>query len=178
MEKAFIESIGKIKKMKNKIEKSLDVKLDIQGGEIGIESNSDDAYNEFICQSVLESLDIGFDLPEALNLIKEDYMLEKFDIKKLVKQSRLKTVMGRLIGEKGRTKELIEEMTGCSIAIKDHFIAVIGSTDDVSIAVHAIKSIIRGSPHAKVYAYLERSRHMRKFQSEEDLGLKKGFKQI
>ena len=171
MLRIVIENINKIRKHMKDIEKTLNVKLSISGSEIEIESKKDDAYSEFLGQEIIDALDYGFSFEQAIRLKSEDVMIEKIDIKKLTRPSRLKTIVGRLIGEKGRTKEIIAEMTGCDVAIHDNKVAIIGNTDDVEIAIQAVRSLIQGSPHASVYAYLERSRKFRKYK-EDDLGLR------
>ena len=171
MQKIAVENTNKIKKHRKEIEKSLQVKLNISDEGIEIESKKDDAYSEYLAENMIEALQYGFRFEQALKLKNEDFMIEKINLKKHVRPSRLKTVVGRIIGEKGRTKEIIMEMTGCDIAIHDYNIAIIGETDDVGIALQAIRSLIHGSPHSSVYAYLERSRKFMKYR-EEDLGLK------
>ena len=83
----------------------------------------------------------------------------------------MKSVLGRVIGERGRTKQVISEMTGCAVSIKDYTISIIGDTEDVSLARHAVQSLIRGAPHSNVYAYLERNRRLKRIK-EEDIDLK------
>jgi len=177
MERIFIQSIGKIRKLKEKIEKSLNVRITFTKSDIEIESPEDDAYAEYIARKIIDALQYGFTLESALNLKNEDCMIEKINVKDYSRPSRWRAIVSRLIGEKGRTKEIISEMTGCEVAIHDYTVAIIGDTADVSIATHAIQSLINGSPHATVYAYLERNRKFRKY-SEEDLGLKKAFRKV
>ncbi len=171
MEKVFVTNLRKIKKAKKDLEKTLHVKLTVLDDGIEIEGKEGEAFSEYIAGLVLESLDYGFDMSSALFLKNENYMLEKINLKDHVRSSRVRTVLGRVIGERGRTKEIIAEMTGCFISIQDSTIAIIGDTEDVALAVHALRSLINGSPHAKVYAYLERNRKLKKL-SEKDYGLK------
>jgi len=171
MEKTFVEKVGKIIKNKRAIEKSMGVSLKFSDEGITITSKKDDAYDEFIAKEMIEALEQGFTFESVIKLKNEDYMFQKINVKDLARPSRIKTIMGRLIGEKGRTKEIISEMTGCDVAIHDFSVSIIGNTDDVEIANQAIRSLIQGSPHASVYAYLERNRRLRKYK-EEDYGLK------
>lgn len=158
-------------KHKKEIEKILKVSLKTTAEGVEIESKSDDAYSEFIVKNIIEALNKGFSLESALKLRNEDYMIQTISVKSHARPSRIKTIIARLIGEKGRTKEIIAEMTGCDIAIHDYNISIIGDTEDVELAAHAVRSLIQGSPHASVYAYLERNRKFRKYKNE-DLGLK------
>lgn len=167
----FVEKVGKIIKNKRAIEKSMNVTLKFSDEGITITSKKDDAYDEFLTKEMVSALEQGFTFESVAKLKNEEYMFQKINVKDLAKPSRVKTIMGRLIGEKGRTKEIISEMTGCDVAIHDFSVSIIGSTDDVEVAAQAIRSLIQGSPHASVYAYLERNRRLRRY-SEEDYGLK------
>jgi ribosomal RNA assembly protein len=171
MQTLVVENTNKIRKHKRDIEKALNVKLSISEDKVEIEGKKDDAYSEFLGQEIVDALQYGFSFENAIKLKNEDIMIGKIDIKKLTRPSRVKTIVGRIIGEKGRTKEIISEMTGCDVAVHDNQVAIIGNTDDVEIATQAIRSLIQGSPHASVYAYLERSRKFRKYK-EDDLGLR------
>ena len=176
MEKLFVQKLGKVKKHKKDIEKALKVNIKFAADGAEIESKDENAYNEYIARHVIEALEMGFSFESAIKLKNEDYMIETISLKKHVRSSRLRMVVSRLIGEKGRTKEIIKEMTGCDVAIYDYNISIIGETEDVEFAAHAVRSLIRGAPHASVYAYLERNRKFMKYKSDEDLGLKKEFK--
>lgn len=171
MEKLFIKEIRRIKKVKDQLEKSLDIKLNITKDEIEIEGK--EGLSEYVAKRVMEALELGFEINSALQLKNDEFMFEKLNLKSHVRTSRLKTIKGRLIGEKGRAKEVISELTDCDIAIKDYDVGIIGRTSDVDVALHAIKDIIQGSPHAKVYAYLEKSRKIRMFRVEEEGDLNK-----
>jgi len=171
MERIFIENLGKIKNLKKKLETALKIKINITKEAVEIQGKDVEGYSEYIAGLVLKALDMGFSLDAALMLKNEDYMLEKINLKKHLRPSRLKTVKGRIIGEKGRTKELISELTDCAIAIKDYDIGIIGKTADVDIARHALISLIQGAPHSHVYSYLEKSRKLRKFKLEEEESL-------
>ena len=95
-------------------------------------------------------------------------MLEKVNLKDFVRTSQLRRVKGRVIGEKGKTKKVIAELTDCAIVIRDYSVAIIGKTVDVAMTVKALRSLIRGAPHSKVYAFLERSRKIRIEKKEEE----------
>ena len=154
MEKIFIQEIGRIKKGKAQVEKAMNVKIIFT--QDGIEISGEDGMAEYLTRKIVEALDNGFPVTAALQLKSEDYMFEKLSIKDYTRSSRLQTIKGRLIGTKGRAKDVISELTDCDIAIKDYTVGIIGKTSDVDVAVSAIKDIIGGLPHAKIFAYLER----------------------
>lgn len=168
MEKIFIQEIGRIKKGRAQVEKVMNVKLVFTPD--GIEISGEDGLSEYLARKVVEALDNGFQATAALQLKNEDYMFERLNIKDYTRSSRLQTIKGRLIGTKGRAKDVISELTDCDIAIKDYSVGIIGKTSDVDVAVSAIKDIIGGLPHAKIFAYLEKSRKIRleKIEEQED----------
>ena len=169
MEKIYCESINKIKQNKSKIEKALNVKIFISGKNVSVDG---DSLDEYVASQVVEALDLGFTTDEALLLAEENFILEKINIKDLTKRHDLPRIRARIIGTKGKTKEIIENLSNCAICLKDNCVGTIGKTDDIKKAIKAITSIIHGSKQARVYAYLERERAKEKIKLSEDLGLK------
>ena len=172
-ETVFIKEISRIKRVRKDIEKALNIKINITRD--GIEIEGKEEFNGYIAIQVLQAVEMGFLLPSALKLKDEGYMLEKMSIKQHARPSRLSTIKGRLIGKQGRALETLSELTGCDIKIKDYEIGIIGRTSDIKFAINALTNLIHGSPHSRVYAYLERSRHLREMKEEEEEGLLKKF---
>ncbi|MEM2956298.1 MAG: KH domain-containing protein [Candidatus Pacearchaeota archaeon] len=170
MEEIFIRSPGKLRKLKNKIEKTLDISIKIEKESVIIKSKQENMLSEYVAKKIIEAIDFGFDFDEVVQLKEEDCMFEKINLKDYVRQSRLKDVLGRIIGKKGKAIRTLSDLSDCFIKIKGHNIAIIGKTEDVKTALLSLKKLIRGAPHSKVYAYLERGRRLR--SHEEDLELK------
>ena len=158
-----------IKKNKERLEKALNITLELNKKEIIIKSKKDDSIIEFLAMEILEALVLGFDIDAALQLRDTDFILKKLDLKSYVKDSRLNIVRGRIIGTKGKTKHVIEKLSESELVISDHIVAMIGRIESVEIASHAIQALIRGSPQSKVYSYLEKSRARFKELAEEDV---------
>ena len=70
--------------------------------------------------------------------------------------------MGRIIGERGKTKKILEETTGADISIYRNFVAAIGLFDNILIFDEAIKKLVKGLPHKVVYEFLYNTRSMRR----------------
>ncbi len=68
---------------------------------------------------------------------------------------KTKVIKARLIGTKGKTRRLIENFSGCSVSVYGKTVCVIGNYEQMNIARQAIKMIIRGSKHSKVYGFLQ-----------------------
>ncbi len=166
MKSLFIKEISKIKKIKKNLENALKLKIEIINHEVRI--SNEDEVKEYIAFRVMEALKLGFNLNAALKLKNQDCMLEIINMKKYLKQSRLSTVKGRIIGKHGRSLEILSELTDCDISIKGYDIGIIGKTYDIKFALNALLSLIHGSPHSKVYSYLERSKPIREMKEIEN----------
>jgi len=68
----------------------------------------------------------------------------------------LRRQKGRLIGENGRTRELMEELSGADVVIYGSTIGMIGDPEEVEAVRRATGMILDGAPHGAVYSYLER----------------------
>ena len=164
MEKVF--STPRLRKFKNHIEKALDVKIYFEDDTAMIEGEGLESYTSL---SVIEALNFGFDFNVAIQLKNEDYMIEKLNLRRYVREGRISTVKGRIIGLKGKTKKILSRLSDCDIALKDNIVAIIGKTSDVDICARAVRSLIQGSPHSSVYAFLEKNRKMKKENIEDEI---------
>jgi ribosomal RNA assembly protein len=165
----IVENPGKIKKAIKLIESKLNVKISYKGSRFEIKG---DEYKEFLCDEVIRAIDFGFDAEDALLLANEDYSLQFLNIKEHTKKKNLAEVRSRVIGANGRAKATIQELTGAVIIIHDNNIGIIVSSEHLDSVVQALISLIGGSKHANVFAYLEKQNKFIKKIDEEDLGLK------
>jgi len=67
-------------------------------------------------------------------------------------------VKGRIIGQEGKTRRIVEELTDADVSVHGHTVAIIANLDEMEIAREAIKMLLRGSEHSTVYRYLHRKR--------------------
>ncbi|AFZ70486.1 KH domain protein [Caldisphaera lagunensis DSM 15908] len=147
--------------IKNYIEERLKVKVEIDNNSslITIEplDNNTSPADMMKAKDIIQALSIGFVKEEALKLLDEENVLIVIDIKSKVGDSNnhIKRVMGRIIGEDGRAKRTIEEITGTSIHIGNNLIGVIGDYDRATIAQYGIELLIDGRMHSTVYKRLE-----------------------
>ncbi|MFT4885685.1 MAG: ribosomal RNA assembly protein, partial [Natronomonas sp.] len=68
----------------------------------------------------------------------------------------LRRKKGRLIGEDGRTRELMEELSGADVVIYGSTLGAIGKPEQVDAVRSATEMILDGAPHGAVYSFLER----------------------
>ncbi|RJS85503.1 RNA-processing protein [Candidatus Bathyarchaeota archaeon] len=157
--------IGPKGSTKREIERKLKVKLDVDSktGEVGIslEENADDPSLIFRAKEVVLAIGRGFSPERAFRLLDdEDAMFEIIDLREIFgrSQSDIIRVKGRIIGKDGKTRRIIEEMSGAMISVYGHTASIIGNIEEVEIARSAIRLLIKGSPHRAVYRFLQRKR--------------------
>jgi ribosomal RNA assembly protein len=79
----------------------------------------------------------------------------------------LKRIKGRIIGKNGKTREVIEQMTGARLSVYGKTIGIIGDAEQIATVRSAIDMLIDGAPHGAVYGYLEkRRRELKRSQLE------------
>ncbi|HIE13770.1 TPA: RNA-processing protein [Candidatus Bathyarchaeota archaeon] len=157
--------IGPKGSVKREIERKLKVKLDIDSktGEVGInlEEGANDPSLIFRAKEVVLAIGRGFSPERAFRLLDDDNaMLEIIDLREIFgrSQSDIIRVKGRIIGKDGKTRRIIEEMSGAMISVYGHTASIIGGMEEVEIARAAIRLLIKGSPHRVVYRFLQRKR--------------------
>ena len=147
----------KLLPVKGELEELTGVKIEVND-EVRIES--DDAIKVMRAKQMIRAFGRGFDIEAVKDLLDDEYMFEDVNIKEYAGKSRkrLITLRGRVIGTKGRTKRLIEELAGVKIAIYGKTVGIIGKWDRVQLAKQAVDMLLSGSMHNTVYKFLERKK--------------------
>ncbi|MFB6176701.1 MAG: pre-rRNA-processing protein PNO1 [Halobaculum sp.] len=151
--------IGQGGETMRKIENEAEVRLDIDSetGSVGIETTGD-PVTAMNAPDIVRAIGRGFTPESALTLLEHD--LRRFDLIDLSAETRnqndLRRQKGRLIGEDGRTRELMEELSGAEVVIKGSTLGVIGQPEEVETVRRATGMILDGAPHGAVYSFLER----------------------
>lgn len=157
--------IGPEGKVKQALEKRLKVELtiDSETGDITImlKPEVEDPSLLFRAKEVVTAIGRGFSPEGGFRLIgNEDLMLEVIDLREMfcTSQSELQRVKGRIIGQEGKTRRIIEELTEADVSVHGHTVAIIAAMDEMEVAREAVKMLLRGSMHSTVYRYLHRKR--------------------
>ncbi|NPA47222.1 MAG: RNA-processing protein [Thermococci archaeon] len=157
--------IGKKGETKRAIEEKTGTRIEIDSetGEVFIASTKDtkDPLAVWKARDVVTAIARGFSPERAFRLFNEGEMLDVIDLTDIVignEKNALPRVRGRIIGRKGRTREIIEEMSGVYMSVYGKTVALIGNPIQIEIAKAAVEKLVRGSPHGVVYRFLERRR--------------------
>jgi arCOG04150 universal archaeal KH domain protein len=152
------------------IEDRAEVRLDIdsESGNVRIEKVGDPVKG-LKGPDIVRAIGRGFSPEEALSLLDDDMMM--FEIVDIGGAARNKTDLrrkkGRLIGEDGRTRELMQELTGASVTIYGSTLATIGGPKQVGAVREASERLLDGAPHGAVYSFLEEQRQELKHKGME-----------
>ena len=155
--------VGRNGRVRKRIEQLTNVKLDIDSeGSVTIKSptQSEDPVLAWKARDIVRAIARGFSPKNALSLIDEDMMLIVISLREAVgtSQNQLRRVAGRIIGENGRTRKVIEQVTETKLTIYGRTVSIIGINPGLDYARRAVDMLISGAPHSAVYTRLERMR--------------------
>lgn len=162
--------IGKSGRVKAKIEKICAVSLSVDGqtGEIIVRGSGDDVENvmPFKAEEIVLAIARGFSPDKAMRLLEGENSLHIIDLREFVGKStaQIERVKGRIIGEGGRVRKNVEELSGATISVYGRTVAIIGEGKQLRSAVQAITALSNGSTHGKVYNDLQDSRRRQKME--------------
>ncbi|NJD99626.1 RNA-processing protein [Thermococcus sp. LS1] len=155
--------IGKKGRTKKEIERRTKTRIEVDSetGEVFITATkeTDDPLAVWKARDVVTAIGRGFSPERAFRLFNEGEVLEVINLTDIIignDKNALPRVRGRIIGRKGRTREIIEEMSGADVSVYGKTVAIIGNPIQVEVAKTAIEKLAKGSPHGVVYKYLER----------------------
>ncbi len=165
--------LGKEGKIKRMIESSSDtiINVDSKTGLVVIKPTpqNEDPIKIWKARDIIKAIGRGFSPERAFKLLDDDFYLEIISLRDLLGNSkaRIHRIRGRIIGERGKTKRIIEETTGTFVSVYGYTTSIIGPYRELRIAKHAIEMLIQGAPHRTVYRYLEDQRRQMKIEDLE-----------
>jgi ribosomal RNA assembly protein len=164
--------------VKSTIEEKLFVALtiDSESGsvDIGLKPDSPDPSNALRAKDLVTAIGRGFSPQRAFSLFNEDATLGIIDLHEFFgkNESEIRRVDGRIIGREGKTRRILEQLTGTQISVSGHTVSMIGTFEGVSTAKDALEKLISGRQHGTVYKFLRKRRAQTK--KEKALGLWEG----
>jgi ribosomal RNA assembly protein len=156
--------IGRGGETKRAIETATQTTLDINSvdGIVEIKSSTEgaDPLSIYRAKAVCEAIGRGFSPERAFRLFNQEEMLKIIDLKDVVGKTKanLSRIKGRVIGDSGRARSMIEELTGSRLSIFDNTIAILGTLPQMRVAEEAVNMLIDGSYHKSVYQFLFKKR--------------------
>jgi ribosomal RNA assembly protein len=156
--------IGKGGRVKQDIEKRCGVAIEIDsesGDALITGEKSVEQMEMFKAVEIISAISRGFSPQRAMRLLEEEEMLfQQIDLRDYTgrSSSALERVKGRIIGEGGKSRRTIEELSGASMSVYGHTVGLIGTYHEVRLATDAIDMLCRGSMHKSVYNMLQEAR--------------------
>jgi ribosomal RNA assembly protein len=155
--------VGKDGEVKKKIEDETGIVLNIdsENGDVTLDdTKSKDPLLSLKCADMIKAIGRGFSPNKAFRLLDDEVYFTLLDMRDYVgkSQKHIRRVRARVIGTKGKTRRLIEELTGVNVSIYGNTVGIIGENVEMSVAVTAIEMLLSGSEHSAVYSFLEKKR--------------------
>jgi ribosomal RNA assembly protein len=154
--------IGKGGRVKQQIEKRCGVKIEIDsetGDTMIMDNNSADHHLEaFRAVEAITAISRGFSPERAYRLFDDDELIfQQIDLRDYTGKSpnALERIKGRVIGEGGKARRMIEELSGAYISVYGHTVGLIGNFREVKLATDAVAMLAKGSMHKTVYNMLQ-----------------------
>jgi ribosomal RNA assembly protein len=144
----------------------LSITVDSDLNEVSFDDQTEGADPLMVLKTrdVIRALGRGFSPEHAMRLFSDDAYFELVDIHDYAgkNKARVRQVTARLIGSEGKTRRIIEEQTGCHLAIYGHTVGIIGDLQEIGAAKQAVDMLLSGAEHASVYRFLENERRKTK----------------
>ena len=161
--------IGKSGNIKLEIEKKCSVSLEIDSnsGEIHIHGSENIIdIQPFKAMEIVMAIGRGFSPSKAMMLLNGDNILHVMNLQEFVGKStdQMERIKGRIIGERGKARTNLENLTNTLISVYGKTVSIIGSPDKLKNVIDAISSLSSGRMHGSVYNKLEAVRRREKLE--------------
>ena len=163
---ALVGKQGKVKKWLEEI-CSVILEIDSDSGEVVVASGPDlEKSDPLKAVQIVNAIARGFSPERSARLLKEDNLLDIIDLTAYTGRSKnsMERIKGRVIGDRGKARRVLEELTGTYVSVYGHAVAVIGTTNQVRLTQEALDMLASGSPHKAVYSMLQRKRSQAKLE--------------
>jgi ribosomal RNA assembly protein len=157
--------IGPDGRVKERIEKQLRIEIgvDSETGDVTLtlSPNAEDPSVLFRAKELVTAIGRGFAPERAFRLLQDDEaLLEVIDLREIFGRSlsELERLKGRIIGQEGKTRRIIEELTDAEVSVYGHTVSIIADAEEMDIAREAVKMLLQGRQHSSVYRFLHKKR--------------------
>jgi ribosomal RNA assembly protein len=158
--------IGKNGKVKDEIQEKCNVivEIDSETGDAMISSGPKDPsmkIEPFKAVEIVSAISKGFSPQRAYRLLEdEEETFQLIDLRDYAGKSRnsMERIKGRIIGEEGKSRKNIEDLTGASISVYGHTVGLIGTFKEIKLATDAVTMLSKGRSHKNVYNMLQEAR--------------------
>ena len=160
--------IGKNGKVKGQIEDkcSVTIEVDSEYGDTIISAGSMpvEEMEPFKAVEIVSAIGKGFSPERAYRLLGEEEVLQLIDLRDYAGKSpnSLSRIKGRIIGEAGKSRKTIEDLSGSYISVYGHTVAIIGTFEEIKLATEAVTLLSKGRSHANVYNMLQEAKRKSK----------------
>ena len=162
--------IGKKGKVKGQIQDRCNVLIEIDSktGDAIISLQSKEMPTEmepFKAVEVITAISKGFSPRRAYRLIDgDDDSFQLIDLRDYAGKSSnsMERIKGRIIGEEGKSRRTIEDLSGTYISVYGHSVGIIGTSDQIKIASDAVTMLSKGKSHKTVYNMLQEAKRKAK----------------
>lgn len=171
--------IGKSGKNKEIIEELTETSLDIDSENntvvIKPKGTIKDPTLIWKARDIIKAIARGFNEKKAMKLVDSNFMLRIITLDFDKKSKKINRVRGRLIGENGKARKIMEDISGVDISVFGNTVSLIGEIEDLNVTEEAIKMIINGARHSTAYRHLEKFKQEKKvkppqmWQKREDV---------
>jgi len=133
------------------------LEIDSETGTVSIAS-AEDPLQGLRVMDLVKAIGRGFSPERAMAILDDEMlMLDVLDISKMAStKSDMERIKGRIIGKDGRSREIMERLSGTKVSVYGKTVAVLGYPEQVRVARTAIEMLLDGAPHGNVYSFLEK----------------------
>lgn len=154
--------IGKDGSTKQYIEERSNTRLEIDSKagtvELIAKKDSENIVSLWKAKDVVKAIARGFSPKKAYLLFDDDSAFEIINLENFFNTPKqIKRIKGRIIGENGKSRKMIEEMTDAYVSVYGHTVSIIGEFFSFKIAKSAVMRLIQGYSHSRVYRFLQKN---------------------
>lgn len=151
--------IGTNGETKKELEEYTKTKIDVDSKEGLVTITGNDAVKLYTVRELVLAIGRGFNPEIAKLLLKQDYCIEILSLDEFAdKKKKLERIRGRIIGKKGKSREIIENLTETHVSVYGKTVSIIGLAENVTMARNAVEMFLEGAAHSAVYRRLEQFR--------------------